>query len=477
MTALGNWMTVNGEALKATRASGIDASSQWGDMTMHKDGNRYYAIVFDRPSNGIIDITSVTTGKIVNSITATRLTSSGSVAAPITNNNGIYTVNLDAVDLDAQQSATFRIDIDAIVLPTLSNIALGKSTTASSVYDPTGLNLHDGLAVDGDKSANTGGGLNIFHSDSTDADPWFQVDLGDSYRIREIILYNRSGFESRLRDITIEILDASDTVVTTFADLNDGNVLNGPATLNVFLQNAQVVSGRKIRVTRDSDPGGGDDNTILALSEIEVKGSVLADATLDGAVDQADIDLFAANWGTGTTWEQGDMNEDGNVDQADLTLALAGWTDSVKANLASVPAAFLDADTDKLDDNWEMIHFGNTAAQDHSSNSDGDAYDNLWELAFGGDPTVNEKQVGGTTLANQGASIIELQFKRPKNHASTGIVYQIRTSTDLSGWGNVTSPVAKPPIGIDASREWGVFELPYSGNRTFFSIEISSATP
>ncbi|MBT7959785.1 MAG: hypothetical protein HN759_10670 [Akkermansiaceae bacterium] len=111
------------------------------------------------------------------------------------------------------------------------------------------------------------------------------------------------------------------------------------------------------------------------------------------------------------------------------------------------------ADTDKLDDNWEMIHFGNTTAQSHTSNTDGDAYNNLWELAFGGDPTVAENQVGATAFGSIGTSTTELQFQRPKNYASTGIIYQIRTSTDIAGWNNVGSSVAKPPIGIDAHKE------------------------
>ena len=481
MIELGNWMNVNGEALKKTRASGIDASSLWGDMTMQKDGNRYHAIVFNRPSNGIIDISSVTTGKIVNSISASRLTSSGPVSTPITVNNGSYTINLDNADLDAHQTATFRIDIDATALPTLANLALGKTTTSSSVYTDSGLNLNGSLAVDGDKSANTdSGNLNLFHSASNDTNPWLLIDLGDTYRIREITLYNRSGFGSRLRDITIEILDGSNSVVATFADLNNGNTLNGPATLNIFLQNAQVVSGQKVRISRASDSGGGDENTVLALSEIEITGSLIADVTLDGVVDQDDIDLLAGNWGTGSTWDQGDMNGDGQVNQADLSLAINSWTVSEKPNLAQVPASFLDSDADKLDDNWEMIHFGSTSAQDHTSNTDGDDYNNLWELAFGGDPTVAEDQVGGVILSSATTSNTELRYQRPKNHASLGINYKIETSTTLrsSDWTDATSSIGTPPTAeISAEKEWAIFNIPTSGAKQFYRVNISSQTP
>ncbi len=275
MSELGNWMAVNGEAVKQTRASGIDATGLWGRMTMNKSGDRYYAIVFNRPANGVIDITSVTDGKIVTSISASRLTASGPVSAPITENAGTYTVNLDAGDLDGLQSATFRIDLAWTPAPPSpwTNLALEKPATGSTFYSDGGLSLSPDLAVDGDLSAASGGGYNLFHSASDDVDPWFQVDLGNTYRIKEIVMHNRSGFEARLRDITVEILNASNVVVATYADLNDGNALSGPSTLKVTLPDDELAVGQKVRISRASDPGGGDDNTILCLSELEVFGA------------------------------------------------------------------------------------------------------------------------------------------------------------------------------------------------------------
>ncbi len=111
---LGAWMAVHGEAVKNTRASGIDASASWGRMTMNKSGQRYYAIVFNRPSDGVIDISQVATGKQVHAITAQRLTATGPVDVPVNISGDTYTVNLASTDLDALQSATFRIDLDAV---------------------------------------------------------------------------------------------------------------------------------------------------------------------------------------------------------------------------------------------------------------------------------------------------------------------------------------------------------------------------
>ncbi|MGB0991154.1 MAG: alpha-L-fucosidase [Akkermansiaceae bacterium] len=480
MNELGTWMATNGEAVKETRASGIDASNLWGRMTKHKSGNRYYAIVFDRPSNGVIDITSVTHGKVVTSIAATRLTPSGPVSVPITFDNGSYTVSLDASDLDSLQSATFCIDLVATDLVDLPNLAAGKTTSSSSVYQSFGLDLHGGLAVDGDYSAHTDtNNYNMFHSATTEINPWFIVDLGNSYRIREVVIYNRSGFESVLRDITIEILDASDNVVATYADLNDGNILNGPSTLRVFLQSSDLVSGNKIRVSRESDPGGGDSNNVLTITEIEVFGFQLADTSLNGSVDQADIDLLATHWGAGTSYLTGDVNGDGQVNQMDLTLTLTQWNDTSKANLAFVPAAFLDTDADRLDDNWELIHFGNTTTESANDNNDGDEYNNLQELAFGGDPTTQEQLIDRVTLGHSSGGFIEFIYQRPKNFASLGIDYQIETSPTMSAasWTPVASPSAKPPVDIDGRNERTAFDVPISGLKQFYRLRVSSQDP
>lgn len=178
MTELGDWMDVNGEALKATRASGIDASGMWGRMTMNKSSNQYYAIVFDRPADGVIDITAVTTRKIVHSISASLLTTSGPVVAPITENNGIYTVSLHAGDLDTQQSATFRIDIDATEIPvapitwtaTPAPVEGGAGVTLSAgLFTTNGLRVH---------AENCGGGAMEF-----DGIPFAagSTDFGASY--------------------------------------------------------------------------------------------------------------------------------------------------------------------------------------------------------------------------------------------------------------------------------------------------------
>lgn len=112
------------------------------------------------------------------------------------------------------------------------------------------------------------GNLNNFtHTDTTDPAPAWTVTLPFATPISEIVLYNCTGCcPERLRNITVRVFsDAAGTVpVFTSAVLNPGNVLNGPAILNV---STGSVEARVIRVYRGpSSPANADDG-ILSLGE------------------------------------------------------------------------------------------------------------------------------------------------------------------------------------------------------------------
>lgn len=331
MAGLSAWMAVHGEAIYESRASGIDASGQWGRMTMHKSGDRYYAIVFDRPGDGVVDLSSLSGTRAGRRVSFSRLTANGPVSVNGINSNGSLAVMLAAGDLDANQSATFRIDLGA----TWENLALGRPTSGSSVYTEDGLNLTGSLAVDGSKvSVTTEHTYNFFHSARGDQDPWFEVDLGQDFRLGEIVLYNRRGFEAILRDITIEVFDQTGLRTGVYSDLNDQNLLGGPDQLVVYLPDDQLVTAGRVRISRDSS-GPDDDGTFLTLSEVEVFGTYLADATLDGTVDQNDLDLLLTHWGqTGAQLASGDLTGDQRVDIADLELVLRQWRGEDAPNIS-----------------------------------------------------------------------------------------------------------------------------------------------
>ena len=69
--------------------------------------------------------------------------------------------------------------------------------------------------------------------------------------------------------------------------------------------------------------------TIKCLSDrmVLTYGSLkTGDANIDKAVDDDDLSLLLANWGTGTKWDKGNFNSTGVTDDDDLSLLLSNWT-------------------------------------------------------------------------------------------------------------------------------------------------------
>ena len=138
----------------------------------------------------------------------------------------------------------------------------------------------------------TDGVLNNFtHTLGSDTAPFWNVDFGGTATINSITLRNRGDgcCGSRLRDITISVLDASFTPVWTSTLLNAENAgytfPNGPAILTVdilALNGGNPVVGRHVRVRRTPDPdgsgtggngpGSADEQNVLSLGEVEVVG-------------------------------------------------------------------------------------------------------------------------------------------------------------------------------------------------------------
>ncbi|MBL7222693.1 MAG: PEP-CTERM sorting domain-containing protein [Candidatus Brocadiae bacterium] len=163
----------------------------------------------------------------------------------------------------------------------LTNVALGKPATQSSNYNST---FVAGLAVDGNYNnfTHTNGGTG-------DMNPWLVIDLGlgtmgNGYDIESIVLHNRDDCcGGRLRDITVEVLDAQMNNVFTSLVLNPNNVLGGgvgdfgtgPAFLEVDLLAllGHSVRGSMVRISRTGTTGGSShDNYALALGEVQVFG-------------------------------------------------------------------------------------------------------------------------------------------------------------------------------------------------------------
>ena len=157
------------------------------------------------------------------------------------------------------------------------NVAFEKPATQSSDFssDFVASNATDGA----------GSTLTEFsHTAADDEDPFWEVDLQGSELIDRVIIHNRSdSFQGRLRDIQVEILDASRNVVYTSALLNPDNAIggdvldfeSGPALLDLRLPATQ---GAIVRVSRLASPTNalagfsitsGNEN-VLAMEEVQV---------------------------------------------------------------------------------------------------------------------------------------------------------------------------------------------------------------
>lgn len=157
--------------------------------------------------------------------------------------------------------------------PGLQNLAPGGTATQTSTLG----SFTASLGIDG----NTG---NFTHTVNTDLNPAWTLNLRRRAMLSEIAIHNRSGCCGyRLRDITVQVLDADGvTVVWTSPLLNPENADGSPQLLDVDiagLAGAPVI-GNYVRIKRTRDPdfsgqggtGSADDASVLSMGEVEVYG-------------------------------------------------------------------------------------------------------------------------------------------------------------------------------------------------------------
>jgi hypothetical protein len=80
----------------------------------------------------------------------------------------------------------------------------GKATQSS-----TGAGGVASRAIDGNKDPDYNKGGQTHTDGFGSVNPWWEVDLGSEYKIDEVEVWNRKGFESRLNGFTIQLLDAN----------------------------------------------------------------------------------------------------------------------------------------------------------------------------------------------------------------------------------------------------------------------------
>ncbi|MBL9139226.1 MAG: CotH kinase family protein [Verrucomicrobiales bacterium] len=174
-----------------------------------------------------------------------------------------------------QTAVGLALGFDAVPITTDSHTNLARAGNAQQ--STTGFGFGADLAIDGDLASFT-------HTASEDnASAWW-VDLGSTFEIRKVILHNRANCcLSRLRDITVSLLEANGTSVAwSSALLNPENALGDPESieLDVLSLADGPISARTVRVSRTPDPdlsgsggsGNDDEDNVLSLGEVEVYG-------------------------------------------------------------------------------------------------------------------------------------------------------------------------------------------------------------
>ncbi len=266
-----------------------------------------------------------------------------------------------------------------------ANVAFGRPAWQSSTLSNS--------ATYGALNATDGAGSTLSgyaQTDAADSNAWWMVDLGTDTDIQEVLLHNgTNGLKGRLRDVTIEVLDAQTNLVARSTLLNPDNVLggglmdftNGPPVLYGGFSNSVPV-GRFVRVSRQpASVGSGADANALALSEVQV---------------------FAAPY---------------------------------------------DADGDELSDRWERSWFGSLTNASAGTDQDHDGFSDLQEFLAGTNPTnaLSNFRLVAPPPPSPGAERFVIQWT-----SEPGKAYSIeRATNDLRSWLPLLRAIpATPPVNL-----------------------------
>jgi hypothetical protein len=174
-----------------------------------------------------------------------------------------FTVNVTVIDnVSATVSQNYLLTID--VPQSGTNLAQGKSATQSSTY--TGFPAS--LAVDGNINGSAGAGSVTVTN--FDANAWWQVDLGASATLNNIVVFNRTDCcGSRLSDYWVFVSDTPFAPTDTPATLqNRAATWSNHQTVSplVLTQIPTTAQGRYLRVQLSGA-------NYLSLAEVQVYGT------------------------------------------------------------------------------------------------------------------------------------------------------------------------------------------------------------
>ena len=187
------------------------------------------------------------------------------------------------------------------------NVAQGKQAVQSTTYYRETWDGEAWGAVDGNRNQNLG---SITHTES-ETEPWWEVDLGQGYRIESVHIYNRVDcYLDRLAGALVSLWDETGSLVVE----RDIGVLQSFIALGFSSGGAHVAS--KIRARLPPDGSG-----VLSLAQVEVnvdipnlaRGRATSQLTTGygGTPDKAVDGNTDGNWG----------DDSGYVTHTDLELS------------------------------------------------------------------------------------------------------------------------------------------------------------
>jgi len=229
-------------------------------------------------------------------------------------------------------------------------------------------------AVDGNTNGLWAGG-SVTHTDTGTPGNWFEVDLGGTFELDHVDLFNRTDTccRSRLSNYTLSVLDSSQSLV--YSQYFD----NAPAGANP--QNIPLpvgTAGQYVRV--DLDPGGNDHgNHVISLAAMVVNGgeqvnlarlpgTVASQSSLgSGGVPERGIDgNSSGTWGHGSiTHTAGTADPDPwwMVDLGDLyavdEVVMHNRTDCCSGRLRDITVEVLAADGTTVVDSSPLLNVDN----------------------------------------------------------------------------------------------------------------------
>ncbi|GAB1855645.1 hypothetical protein MHTCC0001_04790 [Flavobacteriaceae bacterium MHTCC 0001] len=157
-----------------------------------------------------------------------------------------------------------------------TNIALNKPTQQSSTVN----NNHSSFAVDGNYSNGS------ISETNNEANPWWQIDLGSSFDVSLIKLYNRTdSFQDRLANFYVFVAD------TDLSNRSFSDVVSDCSVTHIYVTDAVVsqlnipgnISGRYIKIQLA-------ETNALSLAEVEVFETITSNTICNGFCVLDDFD-------------------------------------------------------------------------------------------------------------------------------------------------------------------------------------------